>query len=192
VFAAQCQRCHQLDVDVGGGSVRLPHGDNELARVALLNAAKTTPAVAPVDEDATRRRPGDAAPRGSGALGPSELVDDVIGHRLCAKCHETVHEAGKPINTRPLMLEERWVQHARFTHEPHAWQKCDSCHDKQREAGVDVAALPSIESCRTCHGGVDSLGRLQSTCIDCHRFHEASRRVMGVLADGAGAGAEKQ
>jgi hypothetical protein len=125
-------------------------------------------------------------------MSAQDLADDVIGNRVCAKCHETAREAGKPVRTRPLLLQQAWMPRAHFTHEAHAWQKCGDCHDQQKAAGADVASLPGIASCRTCHGGVHSPDRLQSTCIDCHRFHEASRRVMGVLADGAGAGKEKQ
>lgn len=191
VFATQCQRCHQLDVDVAGTTVRLPHGDNELARTALLTYAKTAPQGAPSEEESARRRPGDAAPRG-GAVGPQELADDVIGNRLCAKCHETVRDAGKPIHTRELALEQPWLPHAQFTHAAHAWQDCDDCHAKQASASADIAALPSIASCRACHGRVDSRDRLQSTCVDCHRFHQAGKLAMGAVGDERSGGENKK
>jgi hypothetical protein len=191
-FEPHCQRCHQLDVDVNGTPVRLPHGDNELARTALLTYAK---APVPADEDGgrqpERRRPGDAAPRG-GLASIDEIVDEVFENRVCAKCHEPVREPGKPIVARAPQLKQSWMVHARFTHDAHAWQACSDCHADMQSSSADDLSLPAIASCRTCHGGVDSSGRLQSTCIDCHRFHEASRQVMGALADGAEGSAGEQ
>ncbi len=182
-FAAHCQRCHQLDVDAGGTPVRLPHGDNELARAALL-AHVQVPAEPATEEarEERRRRPGDAAPR-PGRVDREELVNEVIENRVCAKCHETVRPEGKAVSTRPLQVRQSWLVHAHFTHEAHDWQKCDDCHAEQASSTADDLSLPSIESCRGCHGGVNSSAHLQSTCIDCHRFHEASRLVMGALAD---------
>jgi len=191
VFATDCQRCHQLDVDVAGSTVRLPHGDNALARAALLNSAKQLAPRAAEEETSGRRRPGEAAPRG-GELGTDELVDEIIGNRVCAKCHITERPPDAPLRTRPLQVRQSWMVHAHFTHEPHASQKCDDCHANQSSATSEDLALPSISSCRDCHGGVDSSDRLQSTCIDCHRFHEASRLVWGQLADQATAEAKQQ
>jgi DnaJ-class molecular chaperone len=160
----------------------------------LLTYAKAERAP-PADEDSTRRRPGDAAPR-RGSVGSEELIDEVIENRVCAKCHETAREPGKAVATLPLQLRQSWMVHAHFTHDAHAWQKCDDCHTEQGSAIAEDLSLPTIESCRQCHGGVNSPGRLQSTCVDCHRFHEASkltfRTVTGALADGQAAGERKQ
>jgi hypothetical protein len=183
-FVPDCQRCHQLDVEVSGTTLRLPHGDNELARLALSTAAKSPAPLAEPEEPTTRRRPGDPAPR-RGKVGAAELIDDVIENRVCAKCHVTERPEGQAVRTRPVDLRQSWLVRAHFTHDAHAWQTCDDCHGAQSSARAEDLSLPDIASCRRCHAGVDSSNRLQSTCIDCHRFHEASRLVWGSLADGA-------
>src|SRR5690606_39051229 len=108
--------------------------------------------------------------------------------RVCAKCHEVDKPEGAFARVREPLLRKTWMPMARFTHEPHQWVACDSCHAASVSADSNDLLLPQIESCRACHGGVDSSARIQSTCIDCHRFHQAAdltmSKFMGELANG--------
>jgi hypothetical protein len=65
---------------------------------------------------------------------------------------------------------------------------CESCHAATVSSDSVDLLLPQIETCRLCHGGVESSAQIQSTCIDCHRFHQAEAltmsKFMGELADG--------
>jgi len=74
---------------------------------------------------------------------------------------------------RPLKLRDSFFPHAHFTHEAHKWQTCVDCHAAQKSAEAQDVLLPDITSCRRCHGGADSRQQIASTCIDCHKFHEA-------------------
>ncbi|MGQ0700636.1 MAG: cytochrome c3 family protein [Panacagrimonas sp.] len=173
-YANDCQRCHQLDVHIGGVPLLLPHGDNAAARSLLEAAVKakpvsTEPYAAESDQP---RRPGDLADRGKAEGGPDE-TEEVFEIRVCAKCHEIDRIPGKPLAVRPPDLRQSWMSMARFTHAPHKWVACDSCHAAENSANSDDLMLPQIDTCRSCHGGVDSSTQIPSTCIDCHRFHRA-------------------
>jgi hypothetical protein len=187
-FETDCQRCHQLDVDVGGLPFRLPHGDTDAVRTLLESAVGMTPIELPEAEPLTdRRRPGERAGRGDPSSAPDQ-IDEVFGRRVCAKCHEVDQPEGAVARVREPLLRKSWMPMARFTHEPHQWVACDSCHAASVSADSNDLLLPQIESCRACHGGVDSVGSIQSTCIDCHRFHQAADLTMskfkGELANG--------
>jgi hypothetical protein len=38
--------------------------------------------------------------------------------------------------------------------------------------------LPKIEVCQECHGGQDAGDRLQTSCIECHDFHQHEQILM--------------
>lgn len=181
-FEQDCQRCHQLDVDLAGQSIRLPHGDSEVARKILDAAIQApVPATAGQIQDVTEtrgRRPGDSAPRGDQTMGVDQ-VDEVFERRVCAKCHQIVDDANGSPSVREVVLQQSWMTQAKFTHAPHQWVQCDTCHVAAKSNNSDHLLLPKISSCRSCHGGVDSTDKIQSTCIDCHRFHQGEALEMG-------------
>ncbi|MES0872787.1 cytochrome c3 family protein [Sinimarinibacterium thermocellulolyticum] len=187
-FETDCQRCHQLDVDVGGLPFRLPHGDADAVRTLLQSAVSMTPVELPESEPSTnRRRPGERADRGDPSSAP-DPIDEVFERRVCAKCHEIDKPQDQLVRVREPILRKTWMPMARFTHEPHRWVNCDTCHAASVSSDSNDLLLPQIESCRGCHGGVGSSARIQSTCIDCHRFHQAKdltmSKFMGELANG--------
>ncbi len=188
VFERDCQSCHQLDVDVGGLPFRLPHGDSDAVRTLLQSAAGMSNVQMPENgADTDRRRPGENANRGDGTSAPGQ-VDDVFERRVCAKCHEIDQAPNQSPRVRPPQIRKTWMPMARFTHAPHQWVACDSCHAATVSTDSNDLLLPQIDTCRTCHGGVDSSQGIQSTCIDCHRFHQADGLSMskspGKLAHG--------
>ena len=188
-FETDCQRCHQLDVDVGGLPFRLPHGDTDAVRTLLESAVGMTPVAATEpDPVSDRRRPGERADRGEPGSAPDQ-IEEVFERRVCAKCHEIDRaKENQFARVREPLLRKTWMPKARFTHEPHQWVACDSCHAASVSGDSNDLLLPQIESCRACHGGVDSSASIQSTCIDCHRFHQAVDLTMskfkGELANG--------
>ncbi len=188
-FERDCQSCHQLDVDIGGLPFRLPHGDSDAVRALLQSAVGMAPVMTAMSEadESGRRRPGERAERGDGSSTPDQ-INDVFERRVCAKCHEVDKPEGQASQVRHPVLRKTWMPMARFDHAPHQWVSCDTCHAASVSADSDDLLLPQIESCRTCHGGVDSAGSIQSTCIDCHRFHQAADLSMskfkGELANG--------
>lgn len=188
-FERDCQRCHQLDITVGGLPFRLPHGDSESVRTLLEGAVGMKPVAAPVPaegEGEDRRRPGERAERGNNTAAPDE-IDEIFERRVCAKCHEVRKTEGQTVAVTAPVLRQTWMPMARFTHAPHQWVACDTCHKAGVSADSNDLLLPQIDSCRTCHGGVGSSGTIQSTCIDCHRFHQATTlsmsKLSGKLAD---------
>lgn len=182
-YREHCQSCHQLDVDFGGELLRLPHGDSGWVRAALTVAieraklgvnTETTEAVA-----ATRPgRPGEVADRG-GEPEPIDQIDDVFERRVCGKCHEVDRVPGTPATVPVPRLRQTWMVHARFTHDAHGAVVCDVCHSTYISEDSDELLLPQIETCRSCHSTVDSGQLFQSSCIDCHDFHQAERMLMG-------------
>lgn len=177
-FGRDCQRCHQLDVDIGGLPFRLPHGDTEAVRT-LLESAVGLPDMAPdpVSPRSSRRRAGFEADRNTeGEL--FDEVDEVFERRVCAKCHEVERPEGQPVQIRAPLLRKSWMPSARFTHEAHQWVDCAQCHAAEGSDNSDQLLLPSISSCRACHAGVGSRSGIQSTCITCHQFHQAGDVLM--------------
>lgn len=188
-FEPHCQRCHQLDVLTESGAERLPHGDNDQVRNAIRAMfSREKPLTRQIADVFSRLRPGDDARRG-GPQTADEMIEEVFEKRVCVKCHEILREPGKAPGARAPELQESWLVHARYTHADHTWVSCGECHAAESSKTSEDLLLPSIKSCRNCHGGVDSAQGVQSTCIDCHAFHQASKltfgKFTGALADEA-------
>ncbi|HUP93129.1 MAG TPA: cytochrome c3 family protein [Solimonas sp.] len=182
-FEPHCARCHRLDAVAGERVVTLPHGSNA-AVWGVLEQLGSGEGVADYVEP-ERRLPGDAAPRG-GAKTLEQQLADVFERRVCAKCHEVERDAQtqRP-QVRPVKLPHRWFTNATFTHAEHVSVDCESCHKARAAKSSEVLMLPDLEGCRSCHGGVASKDKVQSTCIDCHRLH---RGTQPWLADVGGLG----
>ncbi|MEQ1439435.1 FHA domain-containing protein [Fontimonas sp. SYSU GA230001] len=182
-FERDCQRCHQLDVTLGGLPFRLPHGDSDAVRSLLEGAVGMKPVAAPKAADVQgedRRRPGVRAERGDDTGSASE-IDGIFERQVCAKCHEVTRTEGQVVAVSAPALRQTWMPMARFTHAPHQWVSCEVCHAASTSSDSNDLLLPQIETCRGCHGGVGSDGKIQSTCIDCHRFHQAATLSMSKL-----------
>ncbi len=125
--------------------------------------------------------------------------------QTCTECH--AYEAGGsdgagPPNVIPTQPPEVWFRHGRFVHSAHRALRCDQCHhDVDGWALADPAAahrfepwesaavlMPSIETCRECHGpaeykgkhGALSRGGADFDCSECHHYHDGENRFSGV------------
>ncbi|HUS24953.1 MAG TPA: cytochrome c3 family protein [Candidatus Binatia bacterium] len=174
-YETHCARCHTLDTTLNGAAVKLPHGSEDLLRVVLDRTLRQRPAAAApaADEepDDARRRAGEGAQRGG--LGGFAEQAQQGAFRLCSKCHELVPGEGDLPHVRPPRVTESWLPAARFTHAQHEAVKCAQCHAAAQSQFAEDLLLPTLGDCRVCHGGVHSSSGVASTCIDCHRLHQA-------------------
>lgn len=111
-----------------------------------------------------------------------EAADNLFEKQTCNVCHEISRLDGdKRWQVKPVRLTSDWFPMAVFSHEAHQNMGCDGCHESSGSGSAEDIMMPDIGSCRACHGGENSEGRLRSTCIDCHDFHLADQKPMGVM-----------
>ena len=182
-----CNRCHKnslaFDANRFSGSPA-PHRDPDIVRAVirqrytefvLQNPAVTGEGERPAAE---RRIPGRAAARQmtkaqcdwvNKQIEPAErvLFDGAGG---CKYCHQVSTENGWQI-TKPI-IPARWLTHSQFRHDSHRLLGCSECHAAEASSQTSDVLMPSIESCRKCHG---PSGRARSDCVECHSYHDKSR-----------------
>lgn len=195
---ADCRRCHRLDFEPADPDRQLPHGD--VARVLdYLDAYYSRRALQGGYEGddvpwivRQRRRPGEEleGERRRAALDWAEdkaamVADEVFSKRVCTECHEVREKAqdvelARRWDVRPVYMNQNWFPAARFTHAPHLTADCTECHQDavESDASNDVL-MPKIDDCRSCHGGVGEEQQVATTCVDCHRFHQADFHLIG-------------
>ena len=119
------------------------------------------------------------------------VATDLFERRACADCHEVRRggTAAQPVwRVTRVTLPESWMPHARFDHAAHGTSltPCSTCHAAEKSAQADDLLMPTIETCRDCHGGEDgtaapsqaaerragTAAKVPSACIDCHGFHD--------------------
>ena len=74
----------------------------------------------------------------------------------------------------PVRTTHRWMPQARFDHHTHERTPCKECHDVAGSKSSHDIAMPDIDSCRHCHAGSSPQeGKVTSSCLLCHGFHDA-------------------
>jgi predicted CXXCH cytochrome family protein len=63
---------------------------------------------------------------------------------------------------------------------------CLVCHTADVSAESTDLLIPDIDNCLSCHGDGNAAAIVESTCVDCHRFHPIRKTV----SDGLGAANE--
>jgi len=184
----QCQSCHRLEFDPDEKDRQLPHGDlaslrNMLEEFYSLAALRGGVADAGAPDLITqRRRPGKSMTRAETQVAldwamqkAEEVAEEVIERRSCNLCHRVRRDPDSkfgwqipPVNTS----QARWLPKGFFAHDTHRNTKCEKCHDAEHSARSEDVLLPRIQVCRECHGGQNAQDRMQSTCIECHSFHQ--------------------
>ena len=191
---AQCQSCHRLEFDPADLERELPHGDlknmrkmlEEFYSLAALRGG-VVDGSAP-DLITQRRRPGKSMTRAETRIAldwamqkAAEVAEEVIERRSCNLCHQVVRDADAefgwripPVNT----TQARWLPKGFFAHETHRNTDCETCHEASTSSQSEDVLLTPIAVCRECHGGMDAQNRMQSTCIECHSFHQPDALLM--------------
>ena len=180
-----CADCHRLEFDPDDPTRVVPHGKPAEVAAVLRDhfaARALTGQVEALDAplNPLRRRPGPVqapAPRAEAARWSQQqgeqAVREVFEGRVCRYCHivEETGERHMPWSIAPLALDEHALRGARFTHKPHAVASCGDCHGAEMSKSSEDVLLPSIETCRECHGDDGGSEQVSSDCIDCHSYH---------------------
>ncbi|MBL8763260.1 MAG: cytochrome c3 family protein [Phycisphaerae bacterium] len=115
----------------------------------------------------------------------------------CGKCHRIKDapelDADDPkaglFEVLPSAIPAAWLPRAFYSHASHAMLACTECHAAAPAASATAdVMLPSIASCRTCHGGAGA----PSDCVTCHIYHprlpstaQGAKRIRDVLGRSA-------
>jgi hypothetical protein len=186
VFEAHCSRCHSnsLVFDMERFADRpAPHEDPEIVRAVLRERyteflqRQPERVASEVPPGSTRRIAGRSPDRPA-----SKAEWDWIGDRAdaadrvlfegaggCRFCHEVTRQDTWRVT--PPAIPDRWLSHSVFRHDSHRMRECTSCHAAASSTQTADVLLPSIESCRECHG--PSPGA-RSDCVQCHVYHDQS------------------
>jgi predicted CXXCH cytochrome family protein len=186
-FAKHCQECHRLEIEPAVSAREVPHG-KPAAAVAMIDEFYANLALKGVRDSFQKAFgvPGEGLLRRVGEPSEGERQDalrlasrkaakvagELFEVRVCATCHEVSHDRDWRI--APVRAGNRWMPHARFDHKSHTQAKCSDCHDVSRSKSSGDVAMPTIETCRQCHGGSrPQEKKVTSNCLLCHGFHDA-------------------
>jgi nitrate/TMAO reductase-like tetraheme cytochrome c subunit len=112
------------------------------------------------------------------------------GKSACGECHvyDTVDGVKK---IGPLMVNEVWLAHAKFSHVSHRAYDCRGCHpdayatlaDGKPNATASVdhkdVLIKGVGTCRLCHS---TAAGVRSDCTECHFYHNGDRSLQGLGA----------
>jgi len=196
-FATMCHDCHKLGFDTLAPDREVPHGKVEAvaytlneyyAKVALEGGYQDARSPDIVQQ---RRRPGSpplSQQQQQEALAwardrARQATDSLFTGKACSTCHR-ITAPRTPDDTwhvAPVRVSGVWFADAKFTHAKHTTVKCEDCHaaDKSEQSG-DLL-IPGIANCRQCHAGAKASGKVASTCIACHDYHQSPDLKMGSL-----------
>jgi len=184
---AHCSACHSLVFEtVNGFSRTLRHGQPEDVVASMLDFYQAQAVDGLTRPAPERMRPGAAGQRPAGlreqafalanARAESRVRAIFSQGGACFGCHEVSRpEGARALDFRiePVRLRDVFHPAAAFSHEAHASSECSVCHDATGSRFSEDVLLPSIETCRSCHGGEHATDRTPSTCLTCHEFHGA-------------------
>lgn len=190
-FETMCHECHQLGFDTLAPNREVPHAKIE-AVTYTLNEFYAQRGLEGGYADARaptivqqRRRPG------SPPLSRQEQVEALAWARdraheaartlftgkACVTCHSvTPPPAGEETwRVAPVRVSGIWYAKSHFSHAKHQTKACIDCHQgaPTSEASNDLL-IPGIDNCRECHAGAHAKGKVASTCIACHGYHQST------------------
>jgi predicted CXXCH cytochrome family protein len=179
-FDAHCNACHRLSFDLSAPDRQVPHGDPQealdqlvdfYAQLALRGGSAEVPVAALDSAPPDRALEWARKEAGRAAI---DLVED----RACMQCHGVERQGSEQTigwTIPPVHLNRSWLPAARFSHRSHRVAECGDCHAAAGSSSSNELLLPDIDTCRECHGGETGDNNLNSTCVDCHRFHHPER-----------------
>lgn len=186
-----CSNCHTLAFDPDDPTRTVPHGDPAEVLQTLIEyySAKLLGA----DPDAVEqrvRRPGQGLTRVERDRAAAEarvqamaVAEDLFERRACATCHvvSKLDDEVLPWDVAKVTLTSVFLPRANFSHAAHQTDvtSCDGCHHASTSSSAADLLIPTIETCRTCHGSsIASRNKSQQTpssCVMCHSFHFAGK-----------------
>ena len=207
-FETMCQECHRLTFDASMPDRQVPHADapevlyrlNEFYARAAMDGSYADQTRMP--QMIQRRRPGQSVSPAekqeitSWANRAAREKTESIMNGACRKCHTVTVTPGADFENAyvvaPVRVAGQWFAKSEFTHAKHVTMKCLDCHEADKSKVSTDLLIPGINNCQECHGGESAHGLLQSTCIDCHGFHQAPYplKTFGAPAPVAAAPAE--
>jgi predicted CXXCH cytochrome family protein len=183
-----CQECHGLQFEPAVTAREVPHGNPALAvtaveefyaNLALKGTRDSFRKAFGVAGEGLLRRPGtptEAQRESALALAERKarkVTTELFEVRVCKTCH-TVTREGEAWRVAPVRNNRQWMPHARFNHKAHVQTPCADCHDAARSKLATDVSMPTIETCRDCHGGSRPVeGKITSNCLLCHGFHDS-------------------
>ena len=86
-------------------------------------------------------------------------------------------------------IPSRWMPASTFSHGAHQELRCDSCHrGVPNSTETSDVLMPGIAGCRDCHHDPGRAGKVDSSCVMCHSYHDpldledgTKRRIEEVL-----------
>ncbi len=194
-FEAMCHDCHTLGFDALSPDREVPHGKvseviymlNEYyARVALEGGYADAKSPVIVQE---RRRPGSpplSQQQQQEALAWArdrtlQVTESLFTGRACTTCHKVTppRTVSDPWQIAPVRVSGVWYTDAKFTHAKHVTVKCEDCHAARKSEQSADLLIPGIDNCKTCHGGAYAKGKVATTCVSCHDYHQSASLKMG-------------
>ena len=180
-----CQQsgCHALNFKPPVSKRQLPHGSEQKLMVTLREYYATATISKAVAGE--RLQCGAGAKVGKNpikqALNCANYNAYANAERLfkpdsgCGECHEITqvnNDKDIPWRVAPVIITSHWLRNSHFSHAKHSTAKCTECHDKALSEKSSDVAIPTIEKCRECHGGIKQVkNRINSSCDNCHSFH---------------------
>jgi len=201
-MARDCQDCHRLQFEPAVTTREVPHGkpadavtvvEEFYANLALNGTRDSFEKAFGVPGEGLLRRvgaPDDAQRQGALELArrkADRVARDLFEVRVCKTCHAVRRVgAGTPPawDIERVRTTQRWMPQAKFDHRAHASSRCAECHDVRGSKSADEVAMPTIDTCRRCHGGSVPVARkITSNCLLCHGFHDAAHPWNGAAPE---------
>ncbi|HET8942413.1 MAG TPA: cytochrome c3 family protein [Rudaea sp.] len=196
-FETMCHDCHKLGFDPVAPTREVPHGKvseviytlNEYyAKVALEGGYQDQKSPAIVQQ---RRRPGSpplSQQQTQEALAwareqSRNVTESLFTGKACSTCHKVTppRNADDTWHIAPVRVSGVWYADAKFTHARHTTVKCEDCHAARKSDQASDLLIPGIANCRACHAGAKASGKVATTCIACHDYHQSPTLKMGTL-----------
>jgi hypothetical protein len=191
-----CKACHSLGFDSRLPDLEVPHANSDLVYSFLFSNYASfllTDEGTALPSGFQRKKPG-AEELGSSptqvAFARAEVEKEarnaekeLFTRTACVLCHEVAarelpleiinSDQRSAYETVKPLIPQSWMPGARFNHGSHETMKCIECHAQAEKSEVtsDVL-LPPVANCQQCHASAVAAHKVQTSCVDCHSFHD--------------------
>ena len=181
-----CSQCHRLEFQPGNPR-ELPHGSVKEAMATLRDfyaaAALGSEPITSSSDTGLARDVHPVSTAGPIKIGTTlasanaatdAAAKEVFTVRVCATCHTVTPtgDAKEPYKIAAVAGPQHFMPESHFEHSRHAAVECVECHKVTALKDVQTVAMPTIDTCRTCHAGNTPVaGKVTSGCATCHDYH---------------------